>query len=47
MKVLECSQQYTFIFQTLKGSLLSIKWSDLAEIQTRSSFYSCPCYLQE
>ena len=33
-------------FQTLKVSLLSSWWWDLAEIQTHSSFYTCTCYLQ-
>ena len=50
MKVLECSQHYTWIFQMLKGSLLCSQWSDLVEIPAQPSLYTClncPCFLQE
>ena len=42
MKELECSQHYTLIFQTPKGSLLRSLWWDLAkiEIHTRLSCMS-------
>ena len=33
-------------FLDLKGRYLRSQWSDLAEIQTRPRFYTCPCYLQ-
>ena len=33
-------------FLYLKGSNLRSKWSDLAEIQTRPRFYTCPRYRQ-
>ena len=32
--------------QTLKGSLLCGRWSDLAKLRTPASFHSCPRYLQ-
>ena len=47
MKVLESSQHYPSIFKMIKESLPHKKWWDLDEMQTYSSFYSCPSYLQE
>ena len=34
------------IFQTLKGSLLRSRWSDLAEFRTPPSSHACNRYLQ-
>ena len=47
MKALEWSIHYPSIFKMLKGSLLHKRWWNLEEIQTYSSFHSCPSFLQE
>ena len=36
---------YSFIFQTLKGSLLGSQWWKLAKNQTNPSFNGWSCYL--
>ena len=41
------SKQYSFILDAQDNSYLCKWWSGVAENQTHSSLYGCPCYLQE